>query len=353
MIVFFTFLTFYSAYFDKVRDCGCFGDALKLTPWESFSKDVVLLVFVLILFFGVKHIKPFLARLPVTVLALAAFIFCFWFAYHVLMHLPVVDFRGYHVGANIQESMRIPDDAPKPVVEYAWKFNVDGKDKIVTTHGAYPSVKGDFVSVDTKVIDNGYQPPIYDFSIETDDDDLTDYFLNLDHLVIVVSYSLDHLEKQGALKLKGLQDKAQDNGYQIIGLTASGDADKQRINKTYDLDFKWYLCDEKALKTVVRSNPGILVLNKGTIMQKKHWNDIEDLQLPKVETPQSFEENNKEHILYLIDGKISTKEEVDALENTDTVKQLKFTIQKHVLDSLNKARNSNYVGFMNVELKKE
>ena len=113
MIVFFTFLTFYSAYFDKVKDCGCFGDALKLTPWESFTKDVILLVLILILFFGVKHIKPIFSKLQTTILALLSFIFSFWFGYHVLMHLPVVDFRAYKIGNNIAEGMRIPENAAK------------------------------------------------------------------------------------------------------------------------------------------------------------------------------------------------------------------------------------------------
>ena len=101
MIVFFTFLTFYSAYFDKVKDCGCFGDALKLTPWESFTKDVILLVLILVLFFGIKHIKPLFNKLPTTIIALLSFIFCLWFGYHVLMHLPTVDFRAYKIGNNI------------------------------------------------------------------------------------------------------------------------------------------------------------------------------------------------------------------------------------------------------------
>jgi len=280
MIVFFTFLTFYSAYFDKVKDCGCFGDALKLTPWESFTKDVVLLFFILILFFGVKHIKPIFSKLPTTVIALLGFVFSLWFGYHVLMHLPAKDFRGYKIGANIQEGMTVPEDAQKPEVEYYWKFNVNGEEKVITTNGSYPSVEGDFVSVDTKVIKEGYQPPIYDFSIETEDENLTEQFLAEENLIVVVSYSLEKIERDGALKLKALQDEARKNNYKIIGLTASGQEAKQRIQETYNVDFEWYLCDEKALKTVVRSNPGILELDKGTVKQKVHWNDIEDLELP-------------------------------------------------------------------------
>tara|TARA_R110000868_G_scaffold77551_20_gene221957 strand:+ start:6839 stop:7933 length:1095 start_codon:yes stop_codon:yes gene_type:complete len=278
MIVFFTFLTFYSAYFDKVKDCGCFGDALKLTPWESFTKDVVLLFLILILFFGVKHIKPLFSKLPTTIIALLSFIFSLWFGYHVLMHLPSKDFRAYKIGANIKEGMTVPEDAPKPVVEYSWKFSVNGEEQIITTNGSYPTVEGEFVSVDTKVIKEGYEPPIYDFSIESEDEDLTDYFLSEQNLIVVVSYSLEKIERDGALKLKALQDAARKNNYRIIGLTASGEEAKQRIQEAYNIDFDWYLCDEKALKTVVRSNPGIIELDKGTVKQKVHWNDIEDLK---------------------------------------------------------------------------
>ncbi len=317
MIVFFTFLTFYSAYFDKVKDCGCFGDALKLTPWESFIKDLILLFFILILFFGLKYITPIFNKLLTTVIALLGFVFSLWLGYHVLEHLPVKDFRAYKIGANISEGMSIPEDAEKAVVEYSWKFNVKGEDKIVVTQGSYPSVEGDFVSVDTKVIQEGYQPPIYDFSIESEDEDLTTQFLEEDNLIIVISYSLDKIERNGALKLKSLQDNAVKNGYRIIGLTASGEEAKQRIKEAYNIDFKFYLCDEKALKTVVRSNPGIIELDRGTIKQKVHWNDIDDLELPKVERKPKPVEAEEETIAYFIDGELATEDAVDALDEDD------------------------------------
>ena len=350
MIVFFTFLTFYSAYFDKVKDCGCFGDALKLTPWESFTKDVVLLFFILILFAGVKHIKPLFGKLGTTVLALLSFIASLWFGYHVLMHLPAIDFRAYHIGANIQEGMTVPEDAAKPVTEYAWKFKVNGEEKIITTNGSYPSVEGEFISVDTKEISAGYEPPIYDFSIETADENLTDYFLNRDNLIVVISYNLESMEQSGALKLKGLQDEARKNGYEIIGLSASGETAKQRIREAYGIDFDFYLCDEKALKTIVRSNPGVIELDKGTIKQKVHWNDLDDLKLPKVErTP---EPAKVENILYQIDGVMATKTEVEALD-TDTIESVNvLKDQSEELDSINTANTSNYKGIVKVMLKK-
>jgi peroxiredoxin len=231
------------------------------------------------LFFGVKHIKPLFGKLPTTVLALLSFIVSLWFGYHVLTHLPLIDFRAYRVGKNIQEGMVIPEDAPKPVVDYYWKFKVNGKEKVIATNGSYPSVKGDFVSVDTKVIDEGYQPPIMDFSIESEDGDLTDHFLNEEKLIMVVSYSLEHIDRTCLEHLKFVTDDALHKGYTVIGLSASGEDAKRNIKETYKLNFDFYLCDEKALKTVVRSNPGILKLNKGNIIQKLHYNDIDELKL--------------------------------------------------------------------------
>ncbi|MEO6347009.1 MAG: BT_3928 family protein [Aquaticitalea sp.] len=278
LIVFFTFLTFYSAYFDKVRDCGCFGDALKLTPWQSFTKDVVLLFLVLIIFLGIKYVKPILGKFGVTLVALLSFVFCLWFGYHVLMHLPTVDFRAYKIGNSIQKGMSTPSDAQKPVIEYNWKFKIDGKEKIITTNGDYPTVEGEYISVDYKTIKEGYVPPIQDFSIESDDEDLTQQFLDEPKLVMVIMYDLSKGEQAGVEKLKSMSDEALKKGYKVIGLTSSGGDAKTKFKLNHHLNFDFYLCDEKVLKTIVRANPGIVVLNKGTITQKVHWNDIEDLR---------------------------------------------------------------------------
>lgn len=279
MIVFFTFLTFYSAYFDKVKDCGCFGDALKLTPWESFTKDVILLVFILIIFFGIKEVKPLFAKLTTTSLALLSFILSLWFGYHVLMHLPAIDFRAYKIGSNIEEGMIIPENAQKPILEYTWTFNVNGEDKEFVTNGSYPSVDGEYVGVETKTIDEGYIPPIQDFSIESDDEDLTSQFLEEENLVIVAMYNIDKGEAEGEAQLKAFTDEAIKKGYTVIGLTSSGIEAKERLKADYKLNFDFYLCDEKVIKTIVRSNPGIVILHKGTVVNKAHWNDIEDIEL--------------------------------------------------------------------------
>ena len=279
MIIFFTFLTFYSAYFDKVKDCGCFGDALKLTPWESFTKDVILLVLILVLFFGIKHIKPLLSKLPTTIIALLSFLASLWFGYHVLMHLPAIDFRAYQIGKNIQEQMTVPENAQKPILEYTWTFNVNGEEQEFVTNGSYPSVDGEYIGVETETIDEGYIPPIQDFSIESDEENLTSHFLEEEKLLIVAMYDINKAESDGVEKLKQFTDKAIQKGYTVIGLTSSGPEDKILVKQNYNLSFDFYLCDEKVIKTIVRSNPGIVILNKGTIVDKAHWNDIEEIKL--------------------------------------------------------------------------
>jgi len=279
MIVFFTFLTFYSAYFDKVKDCGCFGDALKLTPWESFTKDVVLLALILIIFFGKKLITPVFNSLWTNILASTSLILSLAFGYHVLMHLPSIDFRAYKIGDNLLDNMATPPDAPKAVQEFKWTFDVNGEKKTIVTDGTYPNVDGTYLNVETKVIKDGFQPAILDFSIESETEDFTQEFLAKERLLMIISYNLETAERDGLSQLKTISDLALNKGYTVIGLSASGQNVKNQIKSQYGLNFEFYLCDEKALKTVVRSNPGVLELQNGTVRQKVHWNDIDDLEL--------------------------------------------------------------------------
>lgn len=279
MILFFTFLTFYSAYFDKVKDCGCFGDALKLTPWESFFKDLILLILIVVIFIFKDFIKPFFNTSITNLVATLSLISSIFFGFYVLRHLPLIDFRAYKIGDNIITNMSIPPNAPKAVQEFKWKFKVNGSEEVFITNGSYPDVNGDYVGVETRIIEEGYQPPILDFSIESDNENFTETYLAKDKLLIIVSYDLNTANNDGLKKLKEFTDDAISKGYTVIGLSASGMIDKNRIKSNYGFNFEFYLCDEKVLKTIVRSNPGILHLNKGTVIQKTHWSDIEDILL--------------------------------------------------------------------------
>lgn len=296
-ILFFTFLTFYSAYFNKVTDCGCFGDAVKLTPWESFSKDVILLVLILILIWGRKYLKPLGSpafRLGSTAIALLA---CIWFGNHVLNHLPVVDFRPYHVGANIKEGMEIPEDAPRPVYEYDWKFNIDGNEKIITTLGDYPEVDGEFVGLEgTREIQAGYEPPIHDFTVEYNGIDLAHSVLQRKNVLLVVAYDLNKSHKDAFQAVKTLTDSALSLGYSVAGLSASSAEETGNLRQRYGLNFPFYFTDMTALKTIVRSNPGVLRLQEGTIVQKLHYNDLEALSLPKLSDAEKYPQELKSYL---------------------------------------------------------
>lgn len=277
MTIGFTFLTFYSAYFNKVTDCGCFGDAIKLTPWQSFTKDIVLLVLILILFFGRKHITSIFGSTAKRIVILIALVLSGLYANHVLNHLPVVDFRPYKIGANIEAGMNVPEGAPQSIFEYAWKFDTNGEEVVIITNGDYPSVDGDFVDVETTEIQKGYEPPIHDFTVEQNGEDFAPSLLQEPKLVMVVSYDLRKTNIDIYTEIKKVTDAAIKNGYKVIGVSASNNEQTQKLIAANKLDFEFYFTDETALKTIVRSNPGVLVLEKGTIVQKVHFNDLDNL----------------------------------------------------------------------------
>ena len=279
MIVFFTFLTFYSAYFNKVTDCGCFGDALKLTPWESFSKDVVLLILILFLYKGSRYIQPFFSKGVRSISVFISLILCLWLGLHVLEHLPVIDFRAYKIGTNITKGMQTPANAPRAVYQYNWSFDVNGQQKTVINRGEDPKIDGTLLGVETSVLQKGYEPPIHDFSIERDGTDYTTQMLEEEHLLVVIAYNLNVAQNEGFIAIKEATDSAIKKGYTVIGISASSTSETEKLAAKYDLDFKFYFCDMTALKTIIRSNPSIIRLEKGTILQKLHFNDVDQLKL--------------------------------------------------------------------------
>lgn len=282
MIVFFTFLTFYSAYFNKVTDCGCFGDALKLTPWESFTKDIVLLFFIVILFFNQKLINPLFGKTPMNLTVFAVYSLCLFMAFYVLQHLPLVDFRAYKVGTDIRKGMEIPEGAQKSVYEMVFIYKVNGVD----TEIPYDDVMAnkvpegaEFIDRKDKLITQGYVTPIHDFAIEKDGSDYTDSVLDEPKAILFITYDLKKSKKKGMKKLEELHKKALEKGYLVIGMTGSDTETIEQFKSEYELTFDYYLCDPTTLKTIERANPSIVVLEKGVITQKVHFNDIDKVNL--------------------------------------------------------------------------
>lgn len=280
LIVFFTFLTFYSAYFNVVKDCGCFGDALHLTPWQSFTKDVVLLFFILVLFFNQKLIKPLFSTPKTNFSVYLSVVLCAFMAVWVLNHNPIKDFRPYKVGTNIEKGMEIPEGAPKSVVEMIFIYKVNGVDKEFTEKDLMNIPEGAiFVDRKDKVITEGYVPPIHDFTMTKEDSDYKEELLKEPKLLVFVSYDLTLANPDGMQKLEKLNQEAKAQGYKVIAMTASGIDEIAKTKKQYALNVDFYFCDATALKTIERANPSVVVIQKGTIIQKVHYNDIDKLAL--------------------------------------------------------------------------
>ena len=231
----FLFLTWYSAYYNKVTDCGCFGDAIKLTPWETFWKNVLLIGLILLLLIGVKNIKALFSKRINTSLIILSFVSFSYITIHVLNHLPIIDFRAYAVGKNITEGMEFPED--------------------------------------------GSIPPVHDFMLEDTQNDLAPEILAMDKVLLVIVYNASKSDDKGFIDIKYIADKAISKGYNVFGVSASFEDDLILIQNNYDLPFDFLFCDETTLKTMIRANPGVMTLSKGTVTGKWNWNDIDDINL--------------------------------------------------------------------------
>lgn len=276
LTVFFGFLTFYSAYYNKVTDCGCFGDAIKFTPWQSFTKDVVLLALTLIVWWGKKYVHPITkGKLPV-IIVVGSVLLCLGFSHYVYNHLPVVDFRPYKIGANIPEGLA----QPMKNFTYHWTVKLDGKVQQITNSGQVPKdSKGEYAKDIIEVTTEAPAPLMHDFYIQDEfRADYLDEFMGDEKLLMVMMYRVDRANLEALKEIKKVTDKALKAGYTVIGLTSSL-SEAQKVAKDYELNFDFYYNDATTLKTVIRSNPGLVVLSKGTILDKKHYNDADKLKI--------------------------------------------------------------------------
>ena len=276
----FLFLTWYSAYYDKVTDCGCFGDAVTLTPWETFYKNVVLIILTVFLMLRVYDIQPISSDVFAKRISLISLLVFIGIIFYVLRYLPIIDFRAYAIGKNIPEGMLVPEDAEKPVFEDTWVYNVNGEDKSFSTEEKPWSIEGaTFVDRKTRTLVEGYIPPIHDFTMEREGEDITDLLMAKDKLMLIVAYNLNLTDNEGMINMKDLSEHAMENGYSVYCFSASTQEDYDIVKKKYDLDFDLLFCDETTLKTIVRSNPGVVTLDKGVITGKWSWRQTSKINL--------------------------------------------------------------------------
>ena len=261
IIVFFTFLTFYSAYFNKVTDCGCFGDAIKLTPWQSFYKDIILLVLIVVIFLKRNDYTPFFSPLFRNVKVIGVTIFVTGFALYAIAHLPFIDFRTYKVGAHIPSLMKA--SAP---LRYQYTLEKDGERFKFET---YPTEPG-YTFVSSKLLNPQDEPKITDLSVWNDDGEFTDDLLTGNKLLIIVHDA----EKASLKKIDRLRNLTYTNpNYETWMLTSSGYEAVENFRRKNQLGVPYFYADATVLKTIIRSNPGVWLLKNGTVVGKWHYND--------------------------------------------------------------------------------
>ncbi len=279
-MAFFLPLTLWVAIKNPVTDCGCFGDALVISNWETFYKNIALTLFALIAVKYQKDMTCFLGKKTGYYLGyagIAAYISVVVYSYN---HEPVIDFRPYKVGVNIPEAMTIPENAQKEVYEntFYYKNKNTGEIKQFTEQN-YPwqdTANWVYENMESKLVQEGYKPPIHDFIIQSaEGDNVIDFFIyDKNFVFIVVAHNLEKSSKKPQEKINKLANWAKENKFLFICLTSSLPQQSALFAEETGAPYNFFTCDEITLKTMIRSNPGLIVIKDGTIIGKCHYNDI-------------------------------------------------------------------------------
>ena len=280
-------LTLYIALTNPVSDCGCFGDAVVLTNWQTFWKNVVLIILAIILVACRKHTRQLWSNWMEVVLTVLTVVAAVAFMTWTRLHLPLKDFRPYKVGNHLPTLMEYPDDAEPDVYEYSFVYEKDGVEQTFTLEN-YP--KGDstwtFVRSNSKLIKKGYEPPIHDFEIiNAEGEDLTwDILESEEPVTLVVMYDLKKADKKQMAKVETLAsnlspfasspDRLIASSPNFYILTGSGTDDIINFCLEYPALSEYICtCDPVTLKTIVRANPGAIVVQNGIVIDKYNLRD--------------------------------------------------------------------------------
>ena len=270
-----TLITVWIALFNPVKDCGCFGEALRLTNVQTLLKNIVLLAASVVVAWRPLRMYRFLSRSTQWIAINYTILFVLLLSAHCLYHLPLIDFRPYHIGMNIKKGMEIPAGAPQPEFETTFILQKNGVKKEFTLDN-YPDSSWQFVDSKTVQTKEGYVPPIHDFSIQkADGDDITDSVLTAKgYIFLLVSPHLEQADDSNFGDIDLLYEYCQERKIPFYCLTASTKKDIDHWADITGAEYPFCFTDETALKTIIRSNPGLLLLKDGTIIRKWSHNDL-------------------------------------------------------------------------------
>ena len=245
LMIFMTPLTLYLALKNPVSDCGCFGDAWVLTNWETFGKNIVLFIAAYSTFRWKKEIIRFISAKTEWLVSLYTILFVFALSFYCLAHLPVLDFRPYKIGKNI-------------------------------TLENYPDSTWTFVDTRTVLKEKGYEPPIHDFSLveQSTGEDITDKVLtDINYTFLLVAHRIEEADDSNIDLINEIYDYSVENGYGFYCLTSSPSEEIELWRDKTGAEYPFCLVDDITLKTMIRSNPGLMLIRNGVILNK--WNDAD------------------------------------------------------------------------------
>ncbi len=273
---FFTVLTFILAISNPVSDCGCFGDALKLTNWQTFGKNIILFIPAMILFLQRKEITSGFSLPMEWVCSIFNLLLSCAVSVYCLVHQPVLDFRPYNIGTYIPGKMVVPEGAETDQYETRLIYEKDGRQQEFSEQDfPWQDTTWKWVETRQKLVKKGYEPPIHDFSITTlDGEDITGKVLSdTGYVFLVIAPDLEKASGKGMDKMNNLALKSREYGFPVYCLTASANSQISAYMDRYQPAFDVCVTDETTLKTIVRANPGLLLLLRGTILDKWNYRD--------------------------------------------------------------------------------
>ena len=273
-MILFTPLTLILALTNPVSDCGCFGDALVLTNWQTFIKNLFILFFTLVTFLGRHHYKVYFYPLAEWFILGAFALFMIGIANYGLKYLPVIDFRPYSVGTSIPDDRTIPEGMPQDEYETVLIYEKDGERREFSMDN-FPWQDSSWTFIDQRsyLVKEGYRPPIHDFNIlAPDGEDITDIVLSKPNYVyLVVASHLSESSMAGMKKATELMLYCQQYDQPFYVLSASSPSEIKTIQNALGMSFDVHSLDETTLKTMIRSNPGLMILKDGVILDKMAW----------------------------------------------------------------------------------
>ena len=278
MMVMMTLITVWIFIANPVKDCGCFGDAIKLTNGETLLKNIVLLAAAIVTAMRPLDMARLISKSNQWIVTNYTLVYIVCTSLYCLYALPTFDFRPYHIGADIKKGMEIPEGAEQPEFETTFILKKNGQTREFTLDN-YPDSTWEFVDSKTVQTRQGYEPPIHDFSLTDTEtgDDITDNVLShKGYTFLLISRSLAYADDSNFGDIDQIYEYASEHNIPFYCVTASTDSDINRWRDLTGAEYPFCTADETTLKTIIRSNPGLLLLKDATIIGKWSHNQLPD-----------------------------------------------------------------------------